>query len=334
MGNRSKKQVNKKSVAALITTVVILAGALGIMNHFENNQRVLASDDKNMEVYEIGGQKCYRKQNVETYLIMGVDSTGNVDEAAPDARNHCQSDVNTLLVIDRVENTYSTLSINRDAMVTTKMLDENGNPIGESVLQLALVHAMGDGEERSCEMTRDSISALLYDQPIDGYVSLNIDAIGKINNILGGVEVTVNTDLSAEDPALVKGANVRLNDEQAEIFVRHRKGVGDGTNENRMERQNEYIQSASAVFKDKCKADDKFAMKAVEELDQYMVTDLTNSQFSKIAKAVIRNDEVKCPEITGKRTISEYTGWAEVNLDQKSIDEAVIQLFYKPIDDK
>ncbi|MDD6311509.1 MAG: LCP family protein [Firmicutes bacterium] len=315
--------------------MVIVAAGLGIMNYFEHSDNnALASDDRGQEIYDIGGQKCYKKQNVETYLLMGVDSTGSVKEAAPDANNHCQSDVNTLLVIDRVANTYSTLSINRDAMVTTKILNQEGNPVGESVLQLALVHAMGDGKERSCEMTADSISALLYDQPIDGYVSLNIDSIGEINKLLGGVEVTVNTDLTSEDPALREGAKVRLTDKQAEIFVRHRKGVADGTNENRMSRQKVFIEAASDVFKEKCREDDQFALKAVKELDEYMVTDLTNSQFSKIAKAVLKNKEVKCPEITGKRTISDYSGWAEVNLDQKSIDKAVIELFYTPIDDK
>ena len=58
MSSKNNKQVNKKSVIALIATLVIVAAGLGIMNYFEHSDNnALASDDRGQEIYDIGGQK-------------------------------------------------------------------------------------------------------------------------------------------------------------------------------------------------------------------------------------------------------------------------------------
>ena len=60
---------------------------------------------------------------------------------------------------------------------------------------------------------------------------------------------------------------------------------------------------------------------------------MTNSDFSRIAKAVSSNEKLKDIDIKYTRTINKSTGYAEVVYDQDSLDEAVIRLFYDPVEE-
>ena len=188
------------------------------------------------KVYTIDGEECYKKQNIETYLFLGVDAAGDSRNTKQKKNQSVQCDSVILLVIDRVNKTFAILPLDRDAMVSLEIPDEDGNILGENTMQLALAYAYGDGKEQSCELAEDAVSGLLHDQRIDGYVSLSMDAIGAVNHLVGGVDVTVTDDFAGES-GLASGQTVHLSDAQAETFVRGRKSVGDGTNENRMNRQ-------------------------------------------------------------------------------------------------
>lgn len=88
---------------------------------------------------------------------MGVDSTKDVDTTEMDKDHSIQCDSVNLLVIDRVNDTYTTLNLNRDAMVPIEVTDDDGNVEGESVMQLALAYAYGDGKEQSCKLAKDAV---------------------------------------------------------------------------------------------------------------------------------------------------------------------------------
>lgn len=66
---------------------------------------------------------------------------------------------------------------------------------------------------------------------------MNMDGISELNDLAGGVTVTLEDDFSSIDPAMAKGTTLTLHGDQAETFVRSRMTVGDGTNASRMERQ-------------------------------------------------------------------------------------------------
>ena len=78
---------------------------------------------------------------------------------------------------------------------------------------------------------------LLLGESIDFYVAMNMDGISELNDLAGGVTVTLEDDFSSIDPAMTKGTTLTLHGDQAETFVRSRMTVGDGTNASRMERQ-------------------------------------------------------------------------------------------------
>ena len=70
---------------------------------------------------------------------------------------------------------------------------------------------------------------------------MNLDGISALNDVAGGVTVTLEDDFSMIDPEMTQGRQITLVGDQAEIYVRSRMSMEVGTNEARMVRQQNYI---------------------------------------------------------------------------------------------
>ena len=138
-----------------------------------------------------------------------------------------QGDVQMVLTIDDTNRTWQILQINRDAMVNVNVLGVTGDIVSNEFQQICLAHSYGNGKESSCENNVSAVSEMLEDEKIDGYFALNMDAIGLLNEIAGGVTVTVTSDFSKVDPTLAEGSTITLTDEQATTFIHDRKDVDD-----------------------------------------------------------------------------------------------------------
>mgnify|MGYP000585160404 FL=1 len=68
-----------------------------------------------------------------------------------------------------------------------------------------------------------------------------MDAVPILNDLLGGVEVTVLDDFSGIDDTLIKGETVTLHGDHALTYVRERYGLEDSSNSTRMVRQRQYM---------------------------------------------------------------------------------------------
>jgi LCP family protein required for cell wall assembly len=141
-----------------------------------------------------------------------------------------------LVIFDETNLRINMLYLNRDTMLTMPVLGLGGKEAGTYYGQLALAHTYGSGLEDSCENTRNTISAFLGGVRIDHYVSMNMDAVSLLNDLVGGVTVEVTEDFSAVDPTIGMG-EVKLMGQQAINYVRTRKGVGDQLNLTRIQRQ-------------------------------------------------------------------------------------------------
>lgn len=278
---------------------------------------------------EIGGVRCRRKTRIKSYLFMGVDARGKVGEHYnEDGPGRC--DVLQLIIVDQNADTYTVLPISRDTVTMVKSLTEDGEYVTETYMQIALAHETGNGRHNSCQNTVDAVSHLLLDQPIDGYLALNMDCIGVINHELGGVTVTIEDDFSDSDPDLKIGETVKLTDEQAVHYVHDRKNVGDGTNEGRMRRQEQFLDAAQPILYDKIMSDETFFRSLYDALKDYMVTSLTGKDISKLAKAFRSNEYFEPPVLEGERTMDEFDFW-RLTLDEDSLTNAVLDLFYEKV---
>lgn len=227
------------------------------------------------------------KENLQTVLLIGTDSTEayeNQEDALQDYLNYNQADFLVLLVMDTDAGTTEVIQLNRDTMTDVPWLDVVGNYGGTEFKQLCLAFNSGDGGRASCLNTVDAVSSLLFDAPIDHYIQIPMSAIPVLNNLVGGVPVTVPANLTRVDPAFEMGATVHLTGEQAEKFVRARLGLADDTNEARMIRQQIYLESFRKQAQTALESDSEFLVKLMEKTGQLLQTDLTVQQLSELVQ--------------------------------------------------
>lgn len=269
------------------------------------------------------GETYTARPDLESYLLIGVDEMGEA-VGTESYIGGGQGDVQMLLVLDNANQTWQALQLNRDSMVEMPVLGVNGSVIGTDTAQLALAHSYGNGREESCENNVTTVSRLLEDQPIDGYFAVNMDAVNILTDLAGGITVTLNSDLTACNPAWTEGAVVTLTDENALDFVRSRKGVEDETNLSRMVRQRQYL---TALRDELTGRDTAFTAEVYSALADYTVTNIGSGTAQQIAAKLNQYQEQPLLTIEGESKVVD--GYWAYYLDEASLRETIITLFYE-----
>jgi anionic cell wall polymer biosynthesis LytR-Cps2A-Psr (LCP) family protein len=154
-----------------------------------------------------------------------------------------------------------------------------------------------------------------------------MDAISIMNDIIGGVKVTVKDDFSTIDPTIEMGEIV-LKGDQAIHFVRTRKGLGDQLNISRMERQKEYMDGFLEALQKKNNQDPGFVLKAYEAISPYLVTDCSANALSGMMQRYSDYPLVELVTPQGENRMGEE--YYEFYLDEESLDSLILRLFYAP----
>lgn len=216
-------------------------------------------------------------------------------------------------------------AINRDSMVEVQVLGMTGEVLQTQAAQIATAHAYGDGTERSCRNAVAAVSNMLGGKTIDGYVALNMDAVAILNDMVGGVPVTITSDFTDIDPSLQEGETITLQGQQALAFVRSRKGVDDETNLSRMARQRQYL---AALEEKMAQQDEEFVIRAYDAVSDYMVTDMGSGTVAELGEKMKTYEELPFLTIAGESGTDEE-GSATYTLDQDSLQQAIMSLFYE-----
>lgn len=175
----------------------------------------------------------YREHEITNYLLIGMDREGLEAAGYQDGG---QADFLLIFSVDRRNRTITPVMIDRDTMTPVTTYGIFGNPAGTRTMQICLAQAFSGVNTSGSENTAKAVSGLLGGVKINRCLLMDLGGIARLNDSIGGVEVTLSDDLTALDPALEKGATVQLTGELAEHFVRGRITVADGTNASRMRR--------------------------------------------------------------------------------------------------
>ena len=318
----------------IIILLVCFLAAAGLMTgHFLLSRRqsapaasVTESDDPNVLRYN--GGRYIKNDAIETVLLMGLDKYADQAANSLDAQ---QADMLLLLVLDRDSGTCTPLHINRDTMCTIYQLDALGEPFMPLNGQICLAYAYGSGGRDSCRNQVRAVSELLYDTHIDHYASVTMDAVGIINNLVGGVTVTVLDDLSALDEELVQGETVTLQGDQALTYVRARMGLADPTNVNRMKRQQQYLAALQQQFTQELAENSDLSRQIVTAVSDDMVSDFTVNSLNSFVDMATTYTFMPIREIAGEPVYSEDRS-PEFYADEDALYQTVVDLFYLPLD--
>ena len=326
---RIRKEDKYNAILVFLVLVIILSATMVGINIWEQHRYQTGSTGQGdgirrteLKHVEYNGTDYVQRKDLETYLFMGVDKSGEVQES--ENYEGGQADMQMLITIDHKNKTWQTLQLNRDSMVEVSVLDYFGQPSGTEFQQLTLAHSYGDGKEESCENTVNTVSNMFNGQKIDGYFSINMDAVAVINDMVGGVTVTVTSDFTAVDPTLVEGETITLTGEQALTFVRIRRDVDDQTNLSRMGRQRQYMDALQQKLQEQ---DQEFAVRLYDALTDYMVTDEGSGTAANIASYMREYTELNPLTIDGESRVE--NGFNAYYMDENSKTEAMLSMFYE-----
>lgn len=266
------------------------------------------------------------REDLTTILLMGLDKYER-PEGKKGYTNQLQSDFLMLLVIDETAGTCQLLHLNRDTMAEIRILGIGGDAAGKFTGQLALAHTYGSGGSDSCLNAVKSVSKLLGGIPVDHYMSLTMDAVGTINDLVGGVTVTVLHDFGGDHPQLKKGEQVTLKGDLALTYVRSRMTTGDGSNQQRMERQQQYLEGLITKLMERNKQVPDFLKDCLLQTNDSFVSDMTVNQLEKLS-AVMENCEV-LPIQTIPGETKEGEEFVEFYPDPEALEAIVTTLFYE-----
>ncbi len=314
---------------AFLTCLALVAVALFFLDDiFHNDQQNENGDsadiEKDMNTVYIEGKPYIRRPGVENYIIFGIDAFGKVSEAGV-----AQSDFIMVLSFDRLKGTCTMVAVNRDTMMEVDVYDAFGNKMGTKYQQVALSHATGASLELSnhekCKNTEKTISELFHGIEFEGYMSMTMDAIVKMVDCVGGVEIYIEDDLSVIDPRLVKGEKVLLDGELAVKFIRARGGLEDSSNIARMKRQEAFMKAFFESFNKEASSEADL-IECLDSVLPHIVTNLDGSGmewFVSILLSYEKNDTVTLP---GEARVGEK--YVEYYVDKEGLMDIVTEYFF------
>lgn len=330
-----------KGTAAILAAVLVLLAGMLLLQRWENTQDAPVSSSgeassveadapvDGREIAYYNGTAYAKKEDLETVLLLGVDIFEG--EAPEGYLNNQQADFLLLLVMDKQHETCTPIQLNRDTMTQIQILGVTGEPAGTFTGQLALAHTYGSGEEDSCENTALAVSNLLYGMEIDHYVSLTMDGVALLNDLVGGVTVEVLDDFSGIDDSLMQGEIVTLKGQQALTYVRSRGGMEDSSNLHRMERQRQYLAALQQQLKAAVRQEDGFTLDALLQLNEYMVSDCTVDQLSDLGDSLAAYQVSDI--LTTPGDAQEGEEFIEFTVDEAALQQLVMDVFYEPVEE-
>lgn len=318
-------------VLAILATAALLTGALIALVKMADNKtetptgetvitsyRNIYEDEEEKNIIFFNGEQYEQKDNVETFLFIGIDKESD-DEGSS------QADFLLLFAVDHDSKSYSALQINRDTMTEIKEYGQYGDYLGTKTAQIALAHAYGDDEFESCEYTVEAAEGLLLGTEINHYVAITLDAIPVLNDTVGGVTVTIPSDLTKADPMFVEGATITLTGSQAETFVRARMSLDDSTNISRMERQRIFMSAWQKKASEKLSGNSDFMWDLVLSTSNYIYSDMDADGLSEFGSKIAsyKNDGTVYIEGT-----TEEKDHVEFYPDEKDLQGKIVNMFY------
>ena len=315
-------------VAAAIVTALVLAyigGRYLEEKQYPETRGEMSAGFGEIPKVEIDGVTYEQKMDLTSLLMIGIDKK-STDEIKG-YRDGGQSDLLLLLVIDHKGRTIRQLQIDRDTMTTVNVLGMFGNSAGSRVMQICLSHGYGMDRQERCKNSIKAVEGLLNCSEIDLYMEIPLDAIASLNDLLGGVTVTLEDDFTAADPAMRKGATLTLTGEQAITLVRRRMDVADGTNEARMTRQREFMDAAVPLIRDKIDESSGFVTTMIDTLSPYLTTNMARGRMINEINRSYHYEVEPVQYLSGEYSIGE-DGFMEFHANEQSIVDFVLDAFY------
>lgn len=336
--------MDKKKKIVIIIAAIILAIILSIVgtffiltaigkHQFHKDDTHISAEEVNVEdnnTISYNGKKYKLNKNIVSVLVMGIDRD-NVNQNLGNGKNG-QADVIFVATIDTKTKKACIIPISRETMVDVNLYTEDGQFAGTKREQLCLAYAYGNSTEECSKNVMTSVQRILYGININSYVTMELDGIAKLTELIGGVQLTCLEDSTDSIYHFKKGQKLNLTGDLAVAYIQFRN-TDTEANARRMQRQKQFLsalmnKTGNAVLNDFSKLG-----KIYTTLSPYYKTNVSFAQITYIAQhCLVKNfgDSLDYKTIEG--TLSQGEQWVEFEADPDSALQTVIDVFYVPVE--
>lgn len=323
--------MKKKTNLLLLPLVILLACMLGFGFYYVQqkakqedlskvSQEDLARRYRPSIVYHL--QSYPLKRHMSSVLLIGTDNFADDDKQNLDDEYHHNSnfaDLLIVLVFDHSKKTVTPFQIGRDTMCDVPRVNTAGEQLVSRYAQITYAYTYGTGKEDSCVNTRNCVKRLLFQVPIDNYISFTMDTVPIINDLVGGVTVTLENDIPALGKAYVKGARIKLMGKDALRFVRYRDTSLMDSNLSRMSNQRLYMNSFTSAAREAAGKDPDLAAKAFKLVTPFIHTDLTVDHVQRIVNDLLAYELLPFVTPDGEYDLKEGERFPGFYVDEDSL---------------
>ena len=258
------------------------------------------------------GENYPLKRNTNSLLLIGTDNFID-DEKQHEGLNYNfnLADFLVVLVFDHSAKTIIPFQICRDTMCEVPVTSG-----GTQRMQITLAHTYGSGGKDSCENTRKAVEGLLFEAPIDNYLAFTMDTVPYVNDLVGGITVTLEDDIPALGPDYVKGARITLRGADALRFVRYRDTSLLDDNLRRMAHHRLYLTAFVDAARRASAEDPDLAARIFHTVEKFINTDLSVENVSTMTENL--NTYTILPAVTADGTYQPGQDFPEYIVDEAS----------------
>lgn len=338
------KKSKKTALIILCCVLVFVIVAVGTVGYlwFSGKNRLFKNDGNiisdigveavvNQDNTVVYNGKIYKyNENVTAILCIGVDNEKKMSHGEIITGNAGQADAIYLLAIDTKSAKTTVVGIPRDTYTDVDVYTKDGSYAGMQKKQLCLAYAYGDGKEKSCENTVNSVSKLFYGIPINSYFALDSKAVSVLHNAVGTVTVVPNETITANKITYYEDVPAKLYSSNVFSYLQARNDETVNASYLRMERQLEYIKKYSELVIQKTKKDITFPVKLYQNIQKNAVTNLDAAKIGYLATSVVgskKTASLKFLSLKGQQIKGE-TGYAEFYPDETNLFEVILELYY------
>lgn len=364
----------KKALSAIFAIILTLAAGIGILSvflYFSGREKIrgealgktpdaeLMTDEKVAEdIRRKAGLSALQWQDdwvafdgkVYSYdssrinlLVLGVDKAGKMN-TEPDYEKWLSGQTDAIFVvsINSSERKISILGVPRNSMVNVDVYDSEENISRTIFDQICLQYPYAGGAEHGLKKTTETVSELLYNLPIHGTAAVGYEALIKINNMAGGVDVVALESLETPFGYYKEGENLHLEGKYALAYVRARNVNVLGSPTMRLERQKQYLAALADRMKEEMKKNPMLIKEMYDAVSGYVNTDMEIDELVYLAAQaagypfsvgdiyLLQGEDRAVPIIKDGEETEDF--YDDFYLDEESLKETMIGIFYKEVE--
>lgn len=333
---RMAKQKKQKIIIAILGTIIIFIGVGLMLSQVMNKEKKITAvstgngiEQNSATTIKYQGVTYRYNDHLSNYLFMGIDTREEVD-SYHSQHDAGQADSIFLVSMDRVTEKVRVLVIPRDTITEIEVFNPAGKSLGHTRDHINIQYAYGDGQDESCKLMKKAVSALLGNIPVHNYCALNMDGIPFLTEAVGGVTVIVpDNSLKSQNPDFYQGAEIDLDRDNTEMFVRYRDTSVSGSAMVRQGRQKVYMKALVDKAQKEAARDASFVVDIYESLKPYMVTNMGNDLFADLLEASA-SESVEPYTVPGE--VVEGGSFDEYHVHEEELQALLLEIFYEKLE--